>query len=391
MSPERTSKDGQFRTDWQRAEIGRIRVAYGYTLKEHMKAVHLLDELYDNDQFDELRALKKKKGQPGRVTIRELMAAKKQGRHRRADVLVDVRLRRPLWVTLQEMTQARPGGKLYHRRLRASLEKFAKSPTAGILGTRATVADLRKLDRREVRKHFASAADWNQFRKMIGVALTQLLEDALHPFRREIMMKLTKETEHHRTVDITVDQFWELVNALPEHARPGIVTLAVTGMRLNTEYLRCSDADKRPALPGVYCPGSKTADAAGIIPVADALYQWVDAGIPAPVKSRWLRIYFHRAALDVGLARLIDDPRGRRVKNRAGKLEPRKVYAGIRLHDLRHLALQLALDGGAQLNDVQSLARHADPAMTLRYLKRSGSRRAAEAIGRSLLPTKEVG
>jgi hypothetical protein len=160
------------------------------------------------------------------------MAAKKMGRHRRGDVLVDVRLRRPLWSTLTEMTKARPGGKAYHRRLRASLEKFAKSPSAGALGAKAIVADLRKLDYRTVRAHFDSAADWNQFRKMIGVSLTQLLEDALHPFRREIMAKLPKETEHHRSVDITVDQFWQLVNALPEHARPGIVTLAVTGMRL---------------------------------------------------------------------------------------------------------------------------------------------------------------
>jgi integrase len=71
-------------------------------------------------------------------------------------------------------------------------------------------------------------------------------------------------------------------------------------------------------------------------------------------------------------------------------VKPLQVYAGMRLHDLRHLALQLALDGGAMLNDVQSLARHADPAMTMRYLKRSGSRRAADAIGRSLLPPKEA-
>lgn len=389
MSPERTSKNGQFRTDWQRTDVGRIRVAYGYTIKAHMKAVHLLDELYENDQLDVLRALRKKKGEPGRVTIRELMLAKKSGRHRRTDVIVDVRLRRPLWDTLQKMTVARPGGKLYHRRLRASLEKFAKSPTAGRLGTRAIVADLQKVDYRDVRQHFASAADWNQFRKMIGVSLTELLEDALHPFRREIMAKLPKETEHHRSVDVTVDQFWQLVNALPEHARPGIVTLAVTGMRLNTEYLRCDEADKREALPGVYCPGSKTADAAGIIPVADALYEWVDAGIPAPVKARWLRIYFHRAALEVGLARMIDDPKGRVVGKGKSK-KPLQVYSGIRLHDLRHLALQLALDGGAMLNDVQSLARHADPAMTMRYLKRSGSRRAADAIGRSLLPPKEA-
>jgi integrase len=367
MSPERTSKNGRYRSRWKRADFGEIRVTHGKTKAEHAKAIALLNELWDNDQLDVLRALQKKRGEQGRVTIKELLAAKKAGRHRRDDVLVDVRLQRPLWRTLELMTKQRRGGVLYKRRLRASLEKFAKSAAAGTLGEKAVVQDLRKLQLETIRPVFASNADWNQFRKLIGVCLSELLEDVLHPFRREIMKKLPKETERHRDVDITVDQFWTLVEALPEHAQPGIVTLAVTGMRLNTEYMRCTPHDKRPKLPGIFCPGSKTADAAGIIPVADTLYEWVDAGVPAPVKARWLRIYFHRAAIATGLGRLVD-----------------KKYVGIRLHDLRHLALQLALDGGAQLNDVQSLARHADPAMTMRYLKRAGSRRAADAIGRQL-------
>lgn len=396
MTPDRTSKNGQFRTDWQRAEVGRIRVAYGRTMKEHVKAVHLLDELYENDQLDVLRALKKKKGELGRITIRELMAAKKTNRHRRVDVLVDVRLQRPLWKTLSAMIEQRRGAKAitdgtrYKTRLRASLFKFAKSAPAGALGVHAKVADLGKLTLATIRPVFDSAADWNQFRKMIGVCLSELLEDVLHPFRREMMAKLPKETERPREVEVTVDQFWQLVNAIPEHARPGIVALAVTGMRLDTEYMKCTEDDKRPALPGVYCPGSKTAGAAGTIPVAEALYPWVDAAIPAPVKSRWLRIYFHRAAIATGLGRMIDDPKGRTVKGENGEEKPLQVYSGIRLGDLRHLALQLALDGGAMLNDVQSLARHKNPAMTMWYLTRSGRQRAADAIGRSLLPPKEA-
>src|SRR4051794_22074123 len=91
MSPERTSPNGQYRTDWQRQEVGRIRVSYGRTLKEHAKAIATLDELYENDQLDVLRALKKKKGEAGRLTIPELLAAKKVGRHKRDDVLVDLR------------------------------------------------------------------------------------------------------------------------------------------------------------------------------------------------------------------------------------------------------------------------------------------------------------
>jgi integrase len=391
MSPERTSEGGQFRSRWKRAGFGVIRLTYGFTKADHYAARKVLDELWDNNQIEVLHALQKKKGEPGRVTIQELLAAKKAGRHKRDDVLVDLRLQRGLWETLEQMIKDRPGGTRYKRRLRASAEKFAKSPAAGILGVRATIADLRRVKFTELRAHFGGAVDWNQFRKMLGVTLTQLLEDHLHPFRREIMKKIPKEPEPHHDVDITVDQFWALIEQMPEHARPGVVTLAATGMRLNTEYLACSATSKREELPGVYCPGSKTADASGIIPVAAELWPWVDAGIPAPVKERWLRIYFHRAAVVIGLARMIKDPRGRIVKRGPKQGEPLQVYDGPSLHDLRHLALQLALDGGAQLNDVQALARHTDPAMTMRYLKRSGRRRAADAIGRQLLPKKEVG
>lgn len=373
MSPERTSKNGRYRSRWKRVDFGVIRVTHGRTLAEHAKAIALLNELWENNQLEALRALQKKKGEPGRITIKELLAAKKAGRHRRDDVLVDVRLQRPLWTTLEAMIKQRRGGTTYKRRLRASLEKFAKSAPAGALGAKAVVQDLRKLQLDQMRAVFASAADWNQFRKLIGVALSELLEDVLHPFRREMMKKLPKETERQRDVDCTVEQFWQLVDAIPEHAQDGIVTLAASGMRLNTEYMRCAKHDKRPNLPGVYCPGSKNADAAGVIPIAESLWEFVDRGIPAPVKARWLRIYFHRAAIATGLGRMAEDPATKKSK-----------YVGIRLHDLRHLAVQLALDGGASLNDVQNFARHADPAMTMRYARRQGARRAADAIGRQL-------
>jgi integrase len=81
--------------------------------------------------------------------------------------------------------------------------------------------------------------------------------------------------------------------------------------------------------------------------------------------------------------------RARRFSPRAdgavdAKGNPKLEYSGLTLGQLRHLALQLALDGGATLNDVQAHARHADPKMTMRYLKRRGRKDAAAAIGREL-------
>lgn len=407
MSPEKTSQGGRFRTDWQRREIGRIRVTWGHTEKEHARAVHLLDELYENGQFDVLRALKKPRGDAGRVEIGELLAAKKAGRHKRDDVLVDVRLRRGLWETFAEAVKQRPGGDKHHARLLSSLKKFARSSAARLLGPKAIVADLRRVDWRVLRgdedghggELFRSAADWNHMRKAISSALSTLLDGPAHPFRLEIMKRIPRETETAHDVDVTVEQFIGLVALIPEQLQPIIVTLAVTGMRLETEYLACRDTDKRPLLPGVYCPGSKTADASGVIPVAPSLWHWVNAGIPAPRKAKQIRVHFHRACVTLGLGRYEETgavrvQTVRRARDGApSKGEPTGIirkelpvlrYKGLRLHDLRHLALQLALDGGAALNDVQRFARHADPTMTMRYLQRSSTRQAADAIGKML-------
>lgn len=381
MTPERTSEKGQFRTDWQRKEVGRIRVTYGRTLKAHAKAIALLDELYENDQLDVLRALKKKTGEPGRVTIRELLAAKKAGRHKRDDVLIDLRLRRPLWKTLEEQCKARPGGETHQKNLRFFRERFARTAAAAKLGRNATYADLMKIDWPKLQAEYSSPAYWNHTRKMISSCTAALLEDLYHPWRRELMAKIQKLDEPELDVDVPVEQFWKLIDAMPEHARPGIVTLAVTAMRVNTEYMRAAAKDLRPASFAVFCPGSKNADATGLIYVAESLWPWVEAGIPAPVKTRWLRIYLHRAAAAVGLGTFT--PRADGAKEKDGET-PKLEYSGLTLGQLRHLALQLALDGGATLADAQAHARHADPKMTMRYLKRTGRKAAAAAIGREL-------
>jgi integrase len=395
MSPERKGK-GEYRSIWERKELGRIKVRYGRTLADHRRALALLSELYDNDQLDVLRAFKRRE-----VTMRELLAAKRLGRHRRNDVLVDLRIQQPLWKTLEKVGAVRGGE--HHKAVRRSMLRTFARAAGGLLGAEAKVADLERLEWEKVRPSFRSPSHWNNMRTAIGASLSQLLGGPEHEFRRRLMKAIPVETERARDVDITVEQFWALVDRLPDLAKPGIVTLAVTAMRLETEYLRCAADDKRPLSHGVYCPGSKTADASGIIDVAPELWHWVDAAIPAPLQKKALRDWFHEAAVAIGLGRYEPTGKTKRVVERRlrsgppakGERTGDKIievpatrYTGIRLHDLRHLALQLALDGGAQLNDVQSLARHADPAMTMRYLKRSGRKRAAEAIGRALGATK---
>jgi integrase len=338
------------------------------------------------------------------ISIKALLAAKKEGRHQRGDLLVDLRLRKPLWTTLEAMAAKRPGGDKHHTRLITSLKKFAASPAGSALGAEATIADLRSVDFAALRATFGSAADWNHFRKAIGATLSSLfdteeLDGKDHPFRKRVMKKIAREAEPAIDVDVTVPQFLELVARLPEVYQAVVLTLAITGMRLVTEYLACTAADKRPKLPGVYCPGSKNADATGIIPIAPKLWPYVDAGVPAPRRIKGIRRAFHAACIATGLGRYVPTGKTRRQLVRRSRdgapspFEPKGPiykdvpvvrYRGLTLHGLRHLALQFAIDGGAALNDVQAFARHADPAMTMRYLKRSGRRRAADAIAKTL-------
>lgn len=396
MSPERKGK-GEYRSIFERKEFGRIKVRYGRTLADHSRALAVLAELYDNDQLEVLQAYKRRE-----VSMRELLAAKRLGRHRRDDVLIDLRLQQPLWTTLDEVG-AKRGGKSHRAVRRSILRKFARV-AAGVLRAEAKVVDLERIDWAKLRPGFGSAANWNHLRSTIGTALSELLGGPEHAFRKRVMKKIPKETELAHDVDVTVEQFWALVDHLPEAARPGVVTLAVTAMRLETEYLRCTEESKLPLTHGVYCPGSKTADASGVIPIASELWHWVHAGIPAPLQKKQLRHWFHQAAVAVGLGRYVETGTTKKVIERRSRdgapakgerigrklVEvPKTRYSGLTLHDLRHLALQLALDGGAQINDVQSLARHTDPAMTMRYLKRAGRKRAAEAIGRALGAKKE--
>jgi integrase len=404
MSPERQTPTSQYRSRWRRKEIGTIRLTYGYTVAEHYRARGLLDELYRNDQLEVLRAL-----QRDQVSIKDLLAAKKAGRHKRDDLLIDLRLRLPLWSTLEAMVDKRPGGDKHRTRLLTSLKKFAGSAPAAALGKHATIAQLKDVDYRALRSTFGSPADWNHLRKAIGATLSSLLDSEDldgkdHPFRKSVMKRIPSEPEPELEVDVTVPQFLELVSLLPDVYHAVIWTLAITGMRLETEYLKCTAADKRAALPGIYCPGSKNADATGIIPIAPALWKWVDAGVPAPRKIKGIRSTFHRACVGLGLGQYEETGEKRRQlvrRDRSGPPRPGEPagpiykemavlrYHGLTLHGLRHLALQFAIDGGAALQDVQSFARHADPTMTMRYLKRSGRRRAADAIGRTLAPPTE--
>lgn len=373
MSPERVSRGGQLRSDWQRKEIGRLRVTHGRTLREHQRALDLLDELYDNDQLDVIRAYQAK-----RVTMKELLSAKKKKGHRRDDVLVNLRLQQPLWATLEQLTRELPGTRLHRVGVLSQFNKLAASKAGARLGPRAKVADLLTVDWRAYRKEvrvvpakelgdpptteplFGSPYTWNFFRRALLARMTTLLGSADAQFRLDLRKALgPKEKEPLIEVDLAPETFWELVAKAPELVQPAIVCLAITGMRLNTEYRKATAADLRPDIHAIRSPGSKTADAEGYIYVPPAYWPWIEAGIPAPIQTTAIRRNFKAAARAIGRPELT-------------------------LHMLRHLYVMLLLDGGLPIHEVQAAARHADPKMTMRYARTQSKQRAAGAMESSL-------
>jgi integrase len=168
-----------------------------------------------------------------------------------------------------------------------------------------------------------------------------LLGDSQLPCLRSLLAAFPLEEERARTTSLTAGEFWALVDAATEHARPCYVVLAITGLRVG-EYLRCTPADLRADECSIDVPGTKTRASAATIFPASEFWPWIGAGIPSPLGSRWLRNYFKAAATAIGRPEL-------------------------RVHDLRRLFAQLASDAGAPAAQVQAALRHANLAMTRRY------------------------
>lgn len=362
---ERTSKRGRIRADWSRKEIGRIRVAWGFTQKEHNEFISALDVMYDNAMLDELRAVER-----GDLTPAQVVEAARKGRLLRLDLLLDVKTRLPLWATLNAMV-AKRANEEDHQSYTKALRILRSKST---LADDALIEDLLTIDRAALRRSYNSPVTWNHMRASVLVGLTQLFGSPDHEFRLRVRKVFGKrEKEPKRPLSVTPALFWQLVDLLPEHVRAPIVTIVATGMRLG-EYVGCKDSNLRPNYC-VYAPGTKNADAEGLVHVAQPLWPWIVQGIPSPLSRKSIRKNFQAAAIKVGLGR-------REHMTRGGHTGLQ--YTGLRIHDLRHLAAIFALEGGASINEVQSLLRHADPKQTMWYATLGDNQRAAEAVGRAL-------
>jgi integrase len=334
--------------------VGRIRRSSGTSSqKEFARRDALLTELADAGQLEALRAF-----QAGDLLIEQLIEAKRSGELSSTYLLRDVKLDRNLWDALDQLYGDTKDRSTRHR-YRSAARKLAVVALR-TLGRQARVRDLRRVDWQRLRSAWgSSAADWNHLRRMISRSLTLWMGDVYDPFRREIVKRIPREKEIPRIPDITIALFWEILARAPDFAQPCYVTLVCTGMRLG-EYLRCDKRHLSPATCSIDVPGTKTAESKARIFVDEALWPWIEAGIPAPLNETWIRHFWKKAAGEMGKGEL-------------------------RLHDLRHAYAIFASDAGVPTAQIQAALRHAGPEMTRRYEMQRARRSVAATVGRALL------
>jgi integrase len=364
-----------FRFDLSFPKLGIDRVnnsaeTRSYDEYQHRKAI--LKKLAHDGQDEVLRAF-----QSGQLGMALLVKADREGDLEGPKLLAVLRMRQPLFPTtgreamLERMARGRTGER-YGQSLDALKRKGARW-----LKPDATIADLQRVDWVQLHNDWnAGPSDWNHLRRAVSRLLSVTLGHKWHPTRLEIIAKIPLGAEEERTSDLTVEQFIDVMNAVPDHARPAYMALVLTGFRY-AEYAACKKEHLRPATTTVLPPHAKTKKGRKPVQIAETMWPWIEAGIPAPLGYSWLRKYLVRACLKLGLAtkvpNLVKDPTG-----------TKKYYQGPRIHDLRHLHGQLIVDSGLPEWMAQRSLRHATPAMTRRYVERSATGKAADAIAASL-------
>jgi integrase len=408
MSPSRIGRNGSFRfeIDWT-AKLGfRIDRSAETTVKREYDAlVALLYELRANGQIEVLRRFAR-----GEIAIATLKQAKRLGRVKSDTLLADLSLLERLWhrdaqcplradppaphsdecLGATDRILPRMAKGETNRRYATSLAKLRRVAKTELPDS-AAVQDLARVDWQSLFERWpGGGSDWNHMRRAVSKLLSTILGHPHHPTRLEIIGKIPLAGEEERVPELTVDEFWSIVEATPEHARPCYVILAATGMRLG-EYLRCTEEHLVPAKYSIRVPGTKTKRSRRVIELGPEAWPWIEAGIPSPLKSRWIHIHWWRACVKLGFGRneqlvVKGVPQFKTVR-RAGKADERVPilrYAGLRIHDLRHVTGQVATDEGATTAQVGDALGHSDYKTTARYQRRRHSRVVGQKVSSAL-------
>jgi len=348
MNPRRVSKGGSYRFDRSFPGVGRINRASGArTLKWFRRYDDLLSELFEEAQINVLRDIK-----DGRVTVQEVYEKR---RKREAYDSLSIILSRPLAAEIERWL---PGSAAAPR----SRDRYGESWRAllKLLPAKVTAADLHRVDWGKVRTRWkGGAADWNRMRAAVSRFLSMTLDDKYHPERRKVMARIKRAKEPRgRLPDINAALFWRLVEEAPEHVRACYVTMAALGLG-PSEYLSLEPRHLMPHTRQVLVPGTKTESRERVLVVGEAAWEWVTAGVPSPVRYKWLRIHFKRAAAAVGSPELVP-------------------------YDLRHLRAMMLSDAGVPEAEIATVMGHTSTQTTRIYTRQRDRGRAAKSTDRKL-------
>lgn len=353
----RVSEGGSFRIDRRFKGVGRIALASGTTTKKRFRAYNaMLDELHEDGKLDILRAIRDRK-----ISLQELYGAHRTGRI--PYIASDLLLHEKLWPAIDEWLPGSAPTESTRKRYAVSMKALR---SYGPLGDDAKVSELARVDWRELRAEWPnSGADWNRMRGTVSRFLSMGLGDKHHPFRRKVVAAFPKARESRgRVPEITPDLLWKIVEHSSEHVRPCWVALAVTGLRVRSEYLALEEHHLRPLTREIEVPGTKTEGSADVVKVGERAWPWVTAAVPAPLRYKALRKHWNRACEAAGCPELW-------------------------MHDLRHFYGQQLVDAGQSEASVQTGLRHATPAMTRRYTRRKDHGENARGMDEILFPVPD--
>lgn len=293
----------------------------------------------------------------GRLTPGALLAAGRAGKLDRADFLAELALDGNLWETLDRLFPMDCPPRTQARRYAVSAQKLAR--LHGIIGLdeKSTVRDLARADWKRLAAEWPdSPDDYMALRVMVGRALSLLLGDAYHPWRRAVMKKdvFPRKKRTERKVSLGAETFWAIIDLVPEHVQPGLVFMAITGARLG-EFLALDRGALDPRAHTVTFTSKKSGTET--VHVDPDFWPWVEAAVPAKVGETGHRKPFKQALEALGIER--------------------RAY---RIHDLRHFFAQTASDAGAPEAQIQAALRHADPTMTRRYSMQTARKEIAGVV-----------
>jgi integrase len=352
------SPGSSYRIDRRYEGVGRIAVVSGATTKDgYRKRLSCLETLFEQGRLDVLRAVERRT-----LTVTEVYGAMREDR---LDAVMASLNPNPedalFWPTIEAWLGPEDGRGVTKRRYACTVAKLRRVGIAASESTSGlTVAQLRLVDWADLHARWGgSKADRNHLRRTMGKFLTDHLGDVYHPLRRAVVKAIPKLKEKPRTPDISPGLFKTVMVHVPDHVRPAFWAIVACGLRVG-EYLALQPEHLHPITKSVTVPGTKTDESDNTVSVDPRLWAWVVAGVPAPVRYRWLRLYWKRALKAAG------------------------VDTSLRIHDLRHCSGQWAVNEGVAEVHVQTFLRHADASMTRNYTRQKQTGIVSSALADAL-------